>query len=182
MDFYHHDRFDYLLLSWRLRLVDVDHHKGGDIMSFEVLSYPVVAVTPSVLYGEVLHQIAHGFDIQTRTAVSFENELFLYMTPRVCVSEYVLVEATNLNDLHRTVAHCNTMGFQLIFDVVLFKGFYLHWMARPKQEKVIGQIEVITDMHLVEGEQHVHMVVGEPLFSSWHKNPFTVHLLGGNHD
>ena len=87
-------------------------------------------MTPSVLYANVMDEISKGNDLQTQPFVAFTGEICQYMVPSLCLYEYRLIDATDLDNLDAHVQNLGSQGFDFMFGTVLWMGHYLQWMCR----------------------------------------------------
>jgi hypothetical protein len=62
--------------------------------------------------------------------VSFEGLLVQRMTPSVSFYEYKLINADNLDDLFLAEENLIALGYDYMFNTLMWYGRYLQWMGR----------------------------------------------------
>ena len=90
----------------------------------------VKAIDPADLMIQVNEQLNRGRDLHTSLFISDEGLLCQRMIAAFCLYEYRLIIAKDLDDLNHQEDNAIEMGFDYVFDTVLWNGKYLQWMTR----------------------------------------------------
>lgn len=90
----------------------------------------VKAAGPADLIIKVTEQLGGGLDLYTPLFVSHEGLLCQRMIPMLCVYEHRLIIAGDLDDLENQERNMLELGFDYMFNVVLWNAKYLQWMSR----------------------------------------------------
>jgi len=90
----------------------------------------IIATDPQDLLEKVNQAIADKHDLYTAPFVSFEGLLVQRMAPTAGLYEYQLINADNLDDLLLAEQNLITLGYDYIFNTIIWYGRYLQWMGR----------------------------------------------------
>ncbi len=90
----------------------------------------IIATDPQDLLEKVNRAIADKHDLYTAPFVSFEGLLVQRMVPTAGVYEYQLINADNLDDLLLAEQNLRMLGYDYVFNTILWYGRYLQWMGR----------------------------------------------------
>lgn len=90
----------------------------------------IKAIHPADLLAQVKEAIAIGNDMIAPTFVSHEGLICQFVVPTLCLYEYKLITAMELDDLESQAAHLIEQDYDFLFNVVLWNGMYLQWMQR----------------------------------------------------
>lgn len=90
----------------------------------------IIATDPQDLLEKVNQAIADKHDLYTAPFVSFEGLLVQRMVPTAGVYEYQLINADNLDDLLLAEQNLRMLGYDYVFNTILWYGRYLQWMGR----------------------------------------------------
>lgn len=90
----------------------------------------IIATDPDDLIAKVNQALADKYDIYTSPFVSFEGLLVQRMTPTVGGYEYQLINADNLDDLRLAEENLIALGYDYMFNTIMWYGRYLQWMGR----------------------------------------------------
>ena len=90
----------------------------------------IKAIDAADLLIQTTEQLARGRDLYTPLFVSHEGLLCQRMITSLCIYEYRLIIAKDLNDLSNQEANAIDMGFDYAFNTVLWNAKYLQWMSR----------------------------------------------------
>lgn len=90
----------------------------------------IIATDPEDLIAKVNQTLADKYDIYTSPFVSFEGLLVQRMTPSVGGYEYQLINADNLDDLKTAEENLIELGYDYMFNTIMWYGRYLQWMGR----------------------------------------------------
>jgi hypothetical protein len=85
---------------------------------------------PAALVAAVQDEIMKGNDLHAPLFVALTGELCQYMVPGKCLYTYHLIDAVDLADLDTQVQNMAALGFDFIFNTVMWNGHYLQWMCR----------------------------------------------------
>lgn len=87
----------------------------------------------SDLREKVAQAIADGKDLYTPLFNDYSGELCQFVIPSVCLYEYRLIEALDLEDLEAQARGLVALDFDFMFNTVLWQGKYLQWMQRMNE-------------------------------------------------
>jgi len=90
----------------------------------------IKAIDPADLLIQTTEQLARGRDLYTPLFVSHEGLLCQRTILSLCIYEYRLIIAKDLDDLWNQESNAIDMGFDYAFNVVLWNAKYLQWMSR----------------------------------------------------
>lgn len=90
----------------------------------------IKAIDPGDLLIQVNERLANGQDLYAPLFVSHEGLLCQRVVKSMCIYEYRLIIANELDDLELQEGNLTEVGFDYIFDTVLWHGKYLQWMCR----------------------------------------------------
>lgn len=90
----------------------------------------IIATDPEDLIAKVNQALADKYDIYTSPFVSFEGLLVQRMTPSMGGYEYQLINADNLDDLKLAEENLIELGYDYMFNTIMWFGKYLQWMGR----------------------------------------------------
>ncbi len=93
----------------------------------------VIAKDPADLLIQVMERITLGGDLYTPLFVSHEGLLCQRMIPTLCVYKYRLIIAQDLDDLANQERNMIELGFDYMFNTVLWNAKYLQWMSRMNE-------------------------------------------------
>ena len=107
------------------------------------------------LREQVAKAIAGGKDMYAPLFSDYGGLLCQFVVPGFCLYEYRLIEALDLDDLETQAQSLTLLGFDFMFNTVLWQGKYLQWMQRMSErgEFVKGMIvSALSDDGTVELE------------------------------
>lgn len=88
------------------------------------------AIDPADLIIQVKENLEQGRDLYTPLFVSHEGLLCQRVVPSLCVYEYQLIIANDLDSLELQERNFTEMGFDYMFNTVMWNAKYLQWMCR----------------------------------------------------
>lgn len=116
------------------------------------------------LREKVAQAITDGKDLYTPLFSDYSGELCQFVIPSICLYEYRLIEALDLEDLEAQARSLVTLDFDFMFNTVLWQGKYLQWMTRMN-ERGTSVKEMIVSTLLDDGTvdpghraQELHLV------------------------
>lgn len=94
--------------------------------------YPTLikAKDPADLQDQIADAIAKRCDMHTPLFVSHEGLLCQWVVPSLCIYEYRLIVANDLDDLELQTSNLMDLNYEFLFSVALWQGKYLQWMSR----------------------------------------------------
>ncbi len=96
----------------------------------------VRAINPADLRKQIQQCLAEGKDLHTPMFVSTDGFICQFVVPSFCLYEYRLIDAKDLEDLEAQAHGLTVMGFDFMFNLVLWNGRYLQWMQRMNESGV----------------------------------------------
>lgn len=90
----------------------------------------IIATDPQDLVAKVNQAIAAKYDLYTSPFVSFDGLLVQRMAPTAGLYEYQLINADNLDDLFLAEENLVSLGYDYVFNTIMWYGRYLQWMGR----------------------------------------------------
>ena len=126
------------------------------------------ALDPQDLGNQVSAALEAQEDLHASPFVSHEGLLCQRVISSMCVYEYSLIVAEDLDELEQKEQILNAQGYDLVFDTILWQGRYLQWMHRfntagiPVRDAVVklsaeraadiyAQADRASELALVEG-------------------------------
>lgn len=97
------------------------------------------AKDPISLYNEVCDAIQKGKDLHAPLFADGNGVLCQFVVPSLCLYEYRLIEALDVDDLETQVQSLANLGFDFMFNTVQWNGKLLQWMARMSEKGTEGQ-------------------------------------------
>lgn len=88
------------------------------------------AVNPDDLIAQVQASLEMGEDLILSPFVSEENLICQRVTQSLIIYEYMLVVANDLDSLQKQEQVLDDLGYDYVFDTLLWNGRYLQWMHR----------------------------------------------------
>lgn len=82
------------------------------------------------LIDQVNQAIEQKFDLYTCPFVSYDGLLVQRMSPTGGFYEYQLIHVNNLDDLKTAEENLIALGYDYVFNTIMFGGEYLQWMGR----------------------------------------------------
>jgi len=82
------------------------------------------------LLKQVREQLEAGRDLYSPLFASEYGYLCQWMVESPTVYEYRLIDADELSDLELQVKNLTELGFEFMFNTVLWQGRYLQWMSK----------------------------------------------------
>jgi len=118
----------------------------------------IKAISPVDLVKQVQEETGNGngMGLYQPLFVSHEGLLVQAVITVPCLYEYRLIVAADLEDLELQIKHLITnLGFDSIFNVVLWNGMYLQWMFRTDDTEREDLVQVFAapredELRLVE--------------------------------
>lgn len=90
----------------------------------------IKAFDPQDLMSQVEASLATGEDLCAPLFVSAEGLLCQRVVSSLCIYEYRLIVAGELDSLELAEQNLTSLGYDYIFDTVMWNGSYLQWMHR----------------------------------------------------
>jgi len=103
----------------------------------------IKAIDPADLIVQVRENLEKGRDLYTPLFVSAEGLLCQRVVPALCVYEYQLIIAKDLDDLETQERNMSELGFDYIFNTVMWHGRYLQWMCRMNNAGLLVKNAVV---------------------------------------
>jgi len=88
------------------------------------------SIDPNDLIGQVQASLDMGEDLIGSPFVSHENLICQRVSQSIVLYEYMLVVATDLDALQKQEQILTDLGYDYVFDTVMWCGRYLQWMHR----------------------------------------------------
>lgn len=88
------------------------------------------AVDPYDLIAQVQASLEMGEDLIVSPFVSEENLICQRVTQSLVIYEYMLIVASDLDSLQKQEQVLDDLGYDYIFNTILWNGRYLQWMQR----------------------------------------------------
>ncbi len=92
----------------------------------------ILASDPEELIEKVNQGIEDGFDLHTSLFATFEGKLCQRMVRGRCPYEYRLIHVNSIDDLKTEETNLTLLGYDYVFNTVMWHGEYLQWMCRSK--------------------------------------------------
>lgn len=92
----------------------------------------ILASDPQELIEKVNQAIEDGFDLYTSLFATFEGKLCQRMVIGRCPYEYKLIHVNSIDELKTEETNLALVGFDYVFNTIMFHGEYLQWMCRMK--------------------------------------------------
>jgi len=89
----------------------------------------IKATDPLDLSNQVIDALKQGYDLYTPLFVSEEGLLCQFMIPMLNIYKYKLISAKDLDDLELQANNLIALGFDFLYNTVMWRGFYLQWMS-----------------------------------------------------
>lgn len=90
----------------------------------------IKAIDPADLLNQVAQCAKEGEDLHTPLFVSEEGLLCQFVVSSICIYEYKLIHARDLDQYELQARNLSLMGFDFIYNQVMWNGWYLQWMQR----------------------------------------------------
>jgi hypothetical protein len=154
-----------------------------------MISFMIIAKDPADLLIQVTENLAAERDLYTPLFVSTEGLLVQRMVRTLCVYDYRLIIAQDLDDLYNQERNMMALDFDYLFNTVMWNGKYLQWMQRMNNagltvknavvklaEKDVTPAQRVDELQLVESVRDALQL--EPISekASLVTIPFPVHL------
>ncbi len=131
------------------------------------------ALDPQDLLNQVREALEAQEDLHASPFVSHEGLLCQRVISSMCVYEYSLIVAEDLDELEQKEQILTAQGYDLVFDMVMWHGRYLQWMHRfntagitvrdavvklsaERAADIYVQADRASELALVEGRAQVH--------------------------
>lgn len=98
-------------------------------------AFPILlkATDPDDLLRQVRESLHANRDLYTPLFVSEDGLLCQFVVNTICIYEYKLIIANDLDAYEQQVQLLNELDFDFIFNVVMWNGKYLQWMQRMNE-------------------------------------------------
>lgn len=113
------------------------------------------ASDPADLVAQVKQSLEDKKDLYTPLFVSDEGLLCQRVVPAMCVYEYRLIVANDLDDLELQEQNLTVLDFDYMFNTVMWRGKYLQWMSRLNSAglTVRDAMVKLSDLHMEIAER-----------------------------
>lgn len=121
----------------------------------------IKAISPADLLDQLADAIKAGKDMTVPLFVSHDGLLCQWVATSLCLYEYKLIVAVELDDLENQANNLRELGFDFFMNTCLWEGFYLQWMCRMNSTgtKVRDAITRVLDEYIpADREKELQLV------------------------